>query len=497
MSRRFRDFRSVGRPVGVVVTGIGVFIALCAVVGGVWHMVDPIGDKRGGGSIALAIAAAITLALGIGLLVWGRKYASESITRREAVLSVAMIWLAAGVCGAIPFVLGAGMRPHDAFFEAISGFTTTGATVITDIEGTLSRPLMLWRSLIQWLGGMGIVVLFVAVFPNVGAGGKHMFRGEVPGTSAEGLVPRIAETSFVLWRIYLAFTALEAIILSLLGMPVFDAVCHALTTMSTGGFSPHDASIAYYDSTSIDFVVSLFMLLASVNFGLYFSALRTRAIRPFLRSLELKVFLILVAVGTTMLTFSTLHLHGRDPVQALRYALFQVATFASSTGYVTDDYMAYPGPALATILFLMFVGGSSGSTAGGMKVERMVLLLKQAWVEVHQSFRPAVVRVIRMGRHVVDESVMADVSAFFVVFMGSLGVLVVFLSAVDGVDIPTAFGASLSCLSNMGPAPFYATADNFAGYSAVSKLVLAVAMMLGRLEFFTLLSLLVPEFWKR
>ncbi|MFW5924886.1 MAG: TrkH family potassium uptake protein [Myxococcota bacterium] len=497
MSRNLRDFRGVARPVGVVVTGLAVFIGLCAAVGGVWHALDPISDRRGGGSIALAIAAAITLVLGVALLLYGRRHAKQTITRREAVVSVAFIWLAAGVFGGIPFVLGAHMAPHDAFFEAISGFTTTGATVLTDIDGLQSRPLLLWRALIQWLGGMGIVVLFVAVFPNVGAGSKHMFRGEVPGTTAEGLVPRIAETSFALWRIYLAFTVLEVILLAAIGMPLFDSVAHALTTMSTGGFSPRDASIGAYDSAAIELVVSGFMILASVNFGLYFTALRTGSFRPFLRSLELKVFLFIVAVATLVVTISIVPLHDGNWFQAFRYALFQVATFASSTGYVTDEYMGYPAPALAIIIFLMFVGGSSGSTAGGMKVERIVLMVKQSWSEIHQSFRPAVVRVIRMGRQVVASDVLADVAAFFGIYMGTLGVLVVFVATVEPVSLPTAFGASLSCLSNMGPAPFHVEADNFAGYAPVTKIAFAIAMLLGRLEFFTLLALLVPEFWKR
>ncbi|MFW6051744.1 MAG: TrkH family potassium uptake protein [Myxococcota bacterium] len=496
MSRRFRDFRSVGRPVGVVVLVLGVFIALCAAVGGIWHAVEPVSDLRGGGSIALTIAAGITLALGTGLLLWGRRHAKETITRREAVLSVGMIWLAAGVCGAIPFVLGAGMKPHDAFFEAVSGFTTTGATVITGIDG-LSRPLLLWRSLIQWLGGMGIVVLFVAVFPNVGAGGKHMFRGEVPGTSAEGLVPRIAETSFALWRIYVVLTVIEGVILGLLGVPVFDAVCHALTTMSSGGFSTHDASIAAFDSAAVEYVITAFMLLTSLNYGLYFAALRTGSFKPFLRSVELKAFVLIVLAATAVLTVSSLHLYDGNVLTAFRYAAFQTATFASSTGYTTADYMAYPGPALSVILFLMFVGGSSGSTAGGIKVERILLLFKQSWIEIHQSFRPAVVRVVRLGRRVVDASVLSDVAAFFGIYMGTLAALVMIVTAVEGVPIPTAFGAALSCLSNMGPAPFHLGVDDFAGYSPASKLAFAFAMLLGRLEFFTLLALVIPEFWKR
>jgi trk system potassium uptake protein TrkH len=215
------------------VLGIGVMIALCAGVGMVWDQFAPDPTRPQGGAAELALSAIIVSTIGLAAFLYGSRFVSERISRREALLAVSLIWIAAGACGAVPFMLGAGMSVADAFFESVSGLTTTGATVIVDIESRLSRPLLLWRSLIQWLGGMGIVVLFVAVFPNLGAGGKHLFRGEVPGTTAEGLRPRIAETSFTLWKLYGAFTIIEIALLKVLGLDLFDAVCHAFTTMST------------------------------------------------------------------------------------------------------------------------------------------------------------------------------------------------------------------------------------------------------------------------
>ncbi len=489
-------YRAVARPTGIVVLGLGAAIAVCSVIGVVLDVVHPEASGRTGGSGALAVAAAVTLALGAAVFAYGRNHVSKSVSRREATLAVATIWVAAGICGGIPFVIGADMSPADAFFEAVSGLTTTGATVVSDIEGTLSRPLLLWRSLIQWLGGMGIVVLFVAVFPNVGIGGKHMFRGEVPGVSAEGLTPRIAETSFTLWKLYAAITGLEILALSLLGMDPFEAVCHAFTTMSTGGFSTRDASIAAFDSAAIEMTVAVFMYVGTVNYGLYFGLLKTGSVRVLLDNPELRAFVLLVVVSVVATTFSILPLHDYDVTEAFRYAFFQIGTFISSTGYVTDDYMAYPAPIIAWLLVIMFIGGCAGSTAGGIKVERIVILAKQAGAQISRFFRPNVVRVVRMGRRAVSNEIAADVAAFFIVYLAATAAGVIAFAVLEDVPVPTALGATLTCISNMGPAPYHLDADNFAAYGPLAKTLGSFLMLLGRLELFTLLSLFVPDFWK-
>jgi trk system potassium uptake protein TrkH len=482
--------------VGAVVLGLGVMIALCAGVGMLWDKLAPDPTRPQGGAAALAASAIIVSVLGLSAFLYGRKFVSDRISRREAILAVSLIWVAAGICGAIPFVLGADMSPVDAFFESVSGLTTTGATVVTQIENDLSRPLLLWRSLIQWLGGMGIVVLFVAVFPNLGAGGKHMFRGEVPGTTAEGLRPRIAETSFALWKLYAALTLIEVALLKLLGLSLFDAVCHAFTTMSTGGFSTLDDSVGGFRRPAVEYVIAIFMLIGSVNYGLYYGLLRTGSWRGLVRNIEFRAYVGIVFSAVVALTALNLSVH-EEILTSFRYSFFMVATTVSSTGYGTDDYSVYSSSALTIVLLLMFVGGCAGSTAGGIKIERAVLMGKQAIAQLQKSFRPATVQLVRMGKQAVSTQVLADVASFFLIYMGCIGFGLLFVTLVEGVPVPTAFGTMLTCLSNMGPAPFHIGADNFAGYSAVSKLFFALAMLLGRLEFFTLFALLLPGFWRR
>lgn len=495
---RWREFRGVLRPTGAVVMGLAVAQAACAALGSVVEWSAPAAVDRNPWDVAaLLVGALATGVIGAGAFLYGRRFSGVTLTRREAILAVVLIWCTAGVFGGLPFALGARMSPVDAYFEAMSGFTTTGATVVTDIEGRLSTPLLLWRSLIQWLGGMGIVVLFVAVFPSLGAGAKHMFKGEVPGTTAEGLKPRVAETSFTLWKLYAGFTVLELLLLMGFGVAPFEAVCHALTTMSTGGFSTRDASIAAFENPAVEYVVSAFMLIGSLNFGLYYGLLRHRSIKLFLRSTELRVFLAIVSLATLATTLGILRLHEGDVEAAFRRGLFQVGTFVSSTGYVTDDYMAYPPAILALLLFLQFMGGCSGSTAGGIKVERIVLLAKQSWSEFRRSFRPAIVDVVRMGRAAVPAEILGDVAVFFGVFVGVLVMGVVVIAGLENVALPTAFGAVLTCLANSGPAAFYVPEDNFAGYSDPTKMLFTVIMLLGRLELFTLFALFVPDFWRR
>ncbi|MGC6494195.1 MAG: TrkH family potassium uptake protein [Myxococcota bacterium] len=499
----------VARPVALVLGGMGVFMALCGVLGLLFELGGFTRPLDEGAAMPLLLSALVTVSCaGVGSQLARRAPEHRNLSRRDATLAVAMIWLGAGLFGGLPFILGAGLSIPDAMFEALSGFTTTGATILGDIEGTLSRPLLLWRSIIQWLGGMGIVVLFVAVFPNVGVGGKHMFKSEVPGPTAEGLQPRITQTSLTLWGLYTAFTVMQVIILACLGalippeegvarMTLFEAVCHSLTTMSTGGFSTQNASIAAFNSSLIESVITVFMLIAGVNFGLYFGALRAGSLKGFLRSDEFKVYIGLVMVATCLLTLGILEAHGHNPVEAFRYASFMVATTITSTGFGTDDYMAYPAPALTIVLLLMFVGGMSGSTAGGIKVSRFVLLTRTTVTQIRKTMRPSVVQVVQMSGRAVPQPVLTEVAVFFFVYMSFLGMGTFAISGIEGVSVPTAFGAMLTSLSNMGPGPFYEGVDNFASYSDLSKVLFSAAMVLGRLEFFTLLALLLPDFWRR
>ncbi|MGE0789503.1 MAG: TrkH family potassium uptake protein [Sandaracinaceae bacterium] len=513
---KWRDFRGTLRPVGAVLMGLAGAQAVCAGLGFiVERWVATPEERQPEDALWMLLSATLTAVTGLASFRYGKSHAKMNITRREALFAVTLIWIVGGIFAGLPFMLStARMGFVDAFFESVSGMTTTGATVIADIDGELmkgqpGRPgglshcVLLWRSLIQWLGGMGIVVLFVAVFPSLGAGAKHMFKGEVPGTTAEGLKPRIAETSFTLWKLYAAITAIETGLLIVLGMSPFDAVCHAFTTMSTGGFSTRDASVAGWDSFAIETVVSTFMLIGSLNYGLFYALMRGKNARAVFRNTELRAFVFLSLILTIVLTIGILPQHDGDPVQAFRYAYFMVGTTMSSTGYGTDDYMLYSQAMLMVIVLMMFIGGCSGSTAGGLKVERVVLMAKTAWAEFRESFRPAVVHVVRMGKNAVPEGILRDVAVFFGVYMAVLGFGVLFVVANESLlygwdcSVGTAFGATLSALSNMGPAPWHDGPDNFVRYSHLSKLFFVFAMLLGRLEFFTMFALLVPDFWKR
>jgi trk system potassium uptake protein TrkH len=344
---------------------------------------------------------------------------------------------------------------------------------------------------------MGIVVLFVAVFPGLGVGGKHMFRSEVPGVTAEGLVPRIAQTSFTLWRIYAGLTLACVACLWACGLTPFEAVCHAFTALSTGGFSTLDSSVGGFRNPAAEWTLTFFMLVAGMNFALFYAALRSRSVRPFLKSTEFRVYLAIAVICTIVVSLGILPEHGWRPLEALRYGAFTVGTFLTSTGFGVEDYMTYSPPVLMIIVVIMVIGACSGSTAGGVKVERITLMMKMAFAQFRQTFRPNVVAVVRMNDQGVEGRVLREVAVLVIVYGVTLATCTFLVLLFDPVRVDKAFGAVLSCLSNMGPAPFHGGADHFAFYSDLSKLVFSAAMVLGRLEFYTLLALLVPDFWRR
>jgi len=340
-------------------------------------------------------------------------------------------------------------------------------------------------------------VLFVAIFPNLGVSGKHLFRSEVPGVTAEGLRPRITDTSLVLWKLYMGLTVVAVGLLWWLGMGVHDALVHGFGTLSTGGFSSRDASIAAFGSPAIEWTLAVLMLIAGVNFGLYYAVVRTGKVRALWRSAELRLYVGIIVAATGTLTWLLYDDHGGDLLVSLRYSFFRVATSLTSTGFGIDDHRAYPPVAMAIVVLMMLVGGCAGSTAGGMKISRVLILAKAAAAQVRRSVRPAVVAVVRVDKRPVQPSIVVDVMSFFVLYMACLAALSLIVVHTDGVPVPTAVGAVLSCLSNMGPAPFYLDVDNFSGWSASAKLVFCGAMVLGRLEFFTVLAIFLPEVWRR
>lgn len=480
------NYRTVARLLGILL----IVVSVCMATSIPWAAYF-----SEWGTIGAFVAASLTtLFIGLGLLIWGRRE-SGTIGRREALLVVTAGWVLIGLTGALPYMFdGAFTNFADAFFETVSGFTTTGSTVLTNIEG-ISNGLHYWRALTHWLGGMGIVVLFIAIFPQLGVGAKHLFKSEVPGPITDGLKPKIRETASILWKIYVGLTVAEFIFLHLAGMHVFDAVCHSMATMATGGFSTKNASVAHYQSATIDVIITFFMFLAGINFALYFSALKGRLFN-FFRDAEFRVYVGLVVLATIAVSIDILPLHG-DPLQALRYAAFQVVAVVTTTGFGTDNFDLYPSFSKLLLVGLMFVGGSAGSTAGGMKVSRIMVLSKAAFVEIYHIFRPQAVRTVRLGRSVIPEEVTRSIFGFFAlaVFVFVFGSL---FMALLGLDIVSATTSVVATLFNIGPGLAKVGAvENFAFIPTAGKVFLSFCMILGRLEFYTILVLLVPDFWRR
>lgn len=449
--------------------------------------------------VAFSISAAIAVGMGLMMSIFGKK-SDGTILRSEAILFVAMAWGLLGVFGGIPYLLdGAVTNPADAYFEAISGFTTTGSTILTDIAGQ-SRGLHWWRSMTHWLGGIGIVVLFVAIFPQLGVGGKFLFKSEVPGPITEGLKPKIKQTATVLLAIYASLTLLCAVCLWGLGMTVHDAICHAFATLATGGFSTQNGSIADFNSAAIDYTVTFFMLLAGINFGLYFGIFQGR-LKQAIRDRELHVYLSLIAIATVVITINIwrtepLAQHG-SLLDSFRYAIFQVVGIITTTGFGTDNFDLYPPLSKLLLVMLMFVGGMAGSTAGGMKVIRFIVIFKAIYVEIYRVFRPQVVMAVRVGRNVIGQDTTHAILGFFAIGIITFGAASLYMAFL-GLDIVTATTSVAATLFNIGPGlARVGSIENFAFIPTSGKVVLSFCMILGRLEFLTLLVLLLPEFWKR
>ena len=477
------NLQTTARLLGTLFMVLAVAMVIPAPVGYALH--------ESGTVWAFLVAAAITGGAGFGLRYWGRKV--ETIHRREAIIVVAAGWVLCGAFGALPFLLsGAIPSVTDAYFETVSGFTTTGASILTAIE-PLPRSVLLWRSMIQWLGGMGIVVLFIAVFPQLGVGARNLFRSEVPGPITTGLRPKIRETASVLWRIYLGITVAEVLLLMLCGMTLYDAVNHALTTMATGGFSTRNTSIAAYDSVAIELTITFFMFLAGVNFGLYHTLLR-RQWRKVLEDVELRTYALVVGVATLLLTVNLL-LNGSSLGAALRGTVFTSVSIMTTTGYGTADFGLWPAFSQVILVMLMFIGGSAGSTAGGMKVIRTLVLFKAALVELVHEFRPNVVQPVRLGRMALKNNVVRGVLAFGGMYTATFvgGTLVM---AAMGLDFTTSYSSVVATLSNIGPGlGSVGPTANFAHIPLLGKWFLSLLMILGRLEILTVLAIFTPMFW--
>jgi trk system potassium uptake protein TrkH len=441
-------------------------------------------------------AAAISVVLGV--LIKKSLHTSKDPGIKESFAIVTLGWITAAALGALPFVFyGACPSYTDAFFEAMSGLTTTGATVIGNIEAQ-PNGILFWRSFLHWLGGMGIIVLFIAVLPGAGVGGSRLFKAEVPGPLPERIVPRIKETAKTLWMIYVGFTVVEIVLLCLGGMSLFDSVNHAFATMATGGFSTKAASVGAWKSPVIHWVITVFMLLAGVNFTLYFRALNGRSLKTFLHDAEFKFYLFVIVAATALVTLN-LCISGtfRDIIQAFRHSAFQVVSIITTTGFATVDFDTWPSFSKMVLITLMFIGGCAGSTAGSIKVGRVLVLLKHTYKEVFQFIYPRAVTLPKINGFPVSERMLRTITAFFFLYMLTFAGSVLIMTGF-GLDLISACSAVAATLGNVGPGLMIVGPTlTYQPIPTLGKWVLSTCMLLGRLELFTVLVLFIPEFWRR
>ena len=456
-----------------------------------------VGVLYGENEIEIFVIASVMTA-GIGLLLWlPVRRVTNDLKLRDGFLVVVLLWAVLGIFGAIPFyfsaVPGLQMSIYDALFESISGLTTTGATVLTGLDD-LPRSFLFYRQLLQWLGGLGIVVLAIAVLPMLSVGGMQLTRGEGLGSvHSARLTPRITETAKVLWYIYVVLTTLCALSYWLAGMDVFDAICHSFTTISIGGFSTHDASIGYFNNIAIEITAVVFMLIAGANFGLHFGALRHGSLNAYLHDHEFRFYIGIISFAVVV-TFLYLLASGTDSSHAWHQALFQAVSIGTTSGFTTTDYTLWPGFLPVFLISVSFIGGCVGSTAGGIKVVRFMLLVKQGLRELFRLIHPHSVAPITLGQKVVTSDIVDAVWGFFSAYVG-IFVLMIILLLASGLDEVSAFGAVAATLNNLGPGLGEVSA-NYSSLGNYDKLILCLSMLLGRLEIFTLLVVFTPRFWR-
>ena len=551
------DWKAIAGLIGVLLVALGV------------SLLAPMGVGLAYGEAEWwAFGATGGVSICFGAAMWKLFKPSEELRVREGFAIVGLAWFVLSLVGAVPWVISGVLTEYaDAFFEVMSGFTTTGATILggsdTPQIEAVPNAFLFWRSLTHWLGGMGIIVLTIAILPLLGVGGMQLFKAEVPGPSADKLTPRVTETAKRLWAIYVILTAAQVLLL-LPAMSLFDAVNHAMATLATGGFSTENGSVGQYDSAYIDWVITVFMVLAGMNFALHYQLFH-RNVKPVLQNEELKVYFSILAGATLFLTLvlwtptgdllpapvtldgevvtqevvqsraedgavgdeavtrdaqraggermggganldnelASREERGRTVVRydsfpdALRYGAFQAASIITTTGFGTADYEVWPPLALVILFALFFVGGMAGSTGGGVKVVRVLLILKNSFRELRQLVHPQAILPIRLDHRVVPEGILRNVLSFIVFYIGLIG-LGTLLMGFMGLDIWSAFSATFSCVGNVGPAfGAMGPTENYTHVPVAGKWVLSVLMMAGRLEIFTVLLLFTPAFWKR
>ncbi|MBP7340896.1 MAG: TrkH family potassium uptake protein [Smithellaceae bacterium] len=449
-----------------------------------------------GSAMALLISLAVTCGAGGVVVLWTRGHRDFYLSHRDGMAIVALGWIVAGLAACLPYLFSGAIPDFtDAYFESMSGFTTTGASILTDIEA-VPQGILLWRAQTQWLGGMGIIVLSIAILPFLGIGGMELYKAETPSPVVDKLTPRIAETARALWKIYILLTLVLIWLLLMGGMSLFDSVCHSFATLPTGGFSPKNASIGHYHSAYIDYVLLVFMFAAGINFSLHYKLFGGR-IRQFFRDPELSAYFLITAVFIGLVCWDVYAVVYSSLADAFRYASFQVISILTTTGFATADFEKWPGMSQVILFFCMFAGSMAGSTGGGIKIMRLVLLAKHCYLEIFRIIHPHATTMVKLGGAVVSQTIMRSIWGFFLLFMGIYTVGVIALSAL-GMDMISALSAMATCLGNVGPGlGSVGPMDNFSGVPVAGKWILIAAMLLGRLEIYTVIVLLMPAFWRR
>lgn len=479
------NLKLIFKVLGLLLLVEGIAMLLTLVIALIYHENDV---------MAFVLSAAINLGIG-GLITFLTWKAPKDIGKREGFIIVTMVWVVFSFFGSLPYMISGSIPSFtDAFFETMSGFSTTGSSILNDIE-SLPHGILFWRSITQWLGGMGIIVLSLAILPVFGIGGMQLFIAEVPGPTPDKISPRIAQTAKTLWGIYMLFTATETLLLWIGGMSLFDAVCHSFTTMATGGFSTKQASIAHWSSPYIQYVITFFMFLAGTNFTLSYLAIKGKFSNVF-KDEEFKYYLIIILSFAALITVGLLLTSQLNFEQAFRDSLFQVVAIVTTTGYATADYLLWT-PFLTMLIFaLFFFGGSAGSTGGGIKIMRIVLLSKNGYYELKRLIHPHAIIPVKFNKHSVESKIITNVLAFFMLYMVIFFISSILFTLIEP-DMESSMGAVATSLGNIGPGlGSVGPAENFYHIKPIGKWFLSFLMLLGRLELFTVLVLFAPSFWK-
>lgn len=480
------QFRLLFHTLSILTMILGVSMLLPLTVGLIYKEKDV---------LSFLISLVLTLTFGVILFFLTRNPKKE-INHKEGFAIVALGWITVAFWGAFPYLLSGSLGSFtDACFESVSGFTTTGSSVITNIE-SLSHSILFWRSFSQWLGGMGIILLSIAILPLLGVGGMQLYKAEVPGPVKDKLRPRIGETAKLLWKVYLLFTFGEFILLRAGGMSFFDAICHSFTTMAIGGFSTKNIGVEAFNSAYIEGVITVFMFLAGINFALHFQFLAGN-VKAMFKDSEFRLYVMIMITAILLIFINLLHVNGYSVGEAFRYSSFQAVSIMTTTGFSSTDYEDWSGFGQYFLLMLMFVGGCAGSTGGSIKVLRILILIKQCYRELYRLIHPrAVVHVkfnnVKVSTDVVD-SILGFVTLYFLFF-----VIAATIMSFLGLDLVSAISSVAASIGNVGPGlgavgPY----DNYSEIPFVGKWVLIFCMILGRLEIYTLLILFIPEFWRK